>query len=71
MVEVKSDVSGLVLEILVKKGDQVRKNQALIMLESVKMEISIDAPEAGEVIEIRVKQEDLVEENQIVALLEI
>ncbi|PKN68813.1 MAG: acetyl-CoA carboxylase biotin carboxyl carrier protein subunit [Deltaproteobacteria bacterium HGW-Deltaproteobacteria-12] len=71
MIEVKSDVSGLVLEILVKKGDQVGKKQALIMLESVKMEIPVESPEAGKVFEIKVKEEDLVEEGQIVALLEV
>jgi acetyl-CoA carboxylase biotin carboxyl carrier protein len=71
MFQVKSDVSGLVLEVLVKKGDQVKKGQVLLMLESVKMEIPVEAPQSGKVSEIKIKEEDLIEEGQVVAILEV
>jgi acetyl-CoA carboxylase biotin carboxyl carrier protein len=70
MMEIISDVSGLVLEVPVKKGDVVKKGQVLVLLESVKMEIPIESPKAGKVLEIKVKEEDLVEEGQLIATLE-
>ena len=41
-----------------------------MILESMKMEIPVLAPEAGTVKEILVREEDAVQEGQVVALLE-
>ena len=52
-VAVESPVAGNVWEVLVKPGDTVQAGQALLILESMKMEILISAPAAGVVYAIR------------------
>ena len=52
-VAVESPVAGNVWEVLVKPGDTVQSGQALLILESMKMEILISAPAAGVVYAIR------------------
>ncbi len=42
----------------------------MIVLESMKMEIPVEAPRAGSVKEIRVKEGQTVQEGDIVAVLE-
>ena len=41
-----------------------------MILESMKMEIPVEAPEAGTVSELRVAEEDAVAEDQVIAILE-
>ena len=41
-----------------------------MILESMKMEISVTAPKAGQVKEIRVKETDVVKEGQVLVVLE-
>jgi acetyl-CoA carboxylase biotin carboxyl carrier protein len=69
-VEVASDVTGNVWKIETKVGDHVNEEDVLMIMESMKMEIPIEAECAGIVTEILVKEEDAVEEDQIVAIIE-
>ena len=41
-----------------------------MILESMKMEIPVEAPSAGTIVEILVNEEDAVEEDQVVAIIE-
>lgn len=59
-----------VIEILVKPGDNVTKDQGLITLESDKATMEIPAPFAGIVKEIKVKVGDELSTGAVVALLE-
>jgi pyruvate dehydrogenase E2 component (dihydrolipoamide acetyltransferase) len=59
-----------VIEVLVKAGDSVSKDQGLITLESDKATMEVPAPFDGVVKEIRVKVGDEVGEGAIVALIE-
>lgn len=68
--EVESEVTGNVWKIEVKAGDKVEADDVLMILESMKMEIPVEAPSAGTVAEILVGEEDAVEEDQIVAVIE-
>ena len=43
---------GTIIEILVKKGQKVRKGQSLMVMEAMKMEHKIQSPKDGEVISI-------------------
>lgn len=43
---------GTIIEILVKKGQRVRKGQSLMVMEAMKMEHKIQSPKDGEVISI-------------------
>ena len=41
-----------------------------MILESMKMEIPIEAPFAGKLVELSVAEEDSVDEDQVVAIIE-
>ena len=59
-----------VIEVLVKVGDRVEKEQSLITLESDKATMEIPAPFAGVVRELRVKVGDALSEGALIAVLE-
>jgi dihydrolipoamide dehydrogenase len=59
-----------VIEILVKPGDAVAKEQSLIALESDKATMEIPSPEAGVVKEIRIKVGDKVSQGSPILILE-
>ena len=59
-----------VIELLVKPGDTVRKDQGLVTLESDKATMEVPAPAAGVVKELKVKLGDAVSEGTLVALIE-
>lgn len=63
--DVKAPMPGLVLRILVEKGQEVKKGEGLIILEAMKMENSIKAPADVIIKEIKVTAGDKVEKNQI------
>jgi biotin carboxyl carrier protein len=70
MTEVKAELVGSVWKITSKVGDDVVEDDVLMILESMKMEISVTAPQAGKVKEIRVKETDVVKEGQVLVVLE-
>ncbi len=59
-----------VIEIHVKPGDRVEKEQTLVTLESDKATMDVPSSEAGVVKEVRVKVGDNISEGTIVVLLE-
>ena len=69
--EIKSEITGSVWKILKNAGDAVQEEDALMILESMKMEIPVLAEAKGRVAEIRVKPEDSVVEGQVLAVLEL
>jgi len=68
--EVKSEISGRVWKLETRVGDRVAAEDAILILESMKMEIPVPARRAGRILEIRVAETDPVEEGQVVAVLE-
>jgi len=69
-VRVQSEVTGKVWQIEAKVGDKLDEDDAIIILESMKMEIPISAPSNGTLTEILVQEGDPVEEGQDVAVME-
>jgi pyruvate dehydrogenase E2 component (dihydrolipoamide acetyltransferase) len=59
-----------VIEVLVKVGDRVEKEQSLITLESDKATMEVPAPFAGTVKELKLKVGDAVSEGAVIALIE-
>jgi pyruvate dehydrogenase E2 component (dihydrolipoamide acetyltransferase) len=59
-----------VIEVLVKVGDKVTKDQSLVTLESDKATMEVPAPFAGTVKEVQVKVGDEVGEGAVIALIE-
>ena len=68
---VESEVTGNVWKVEVDAGSQVAEGDVLLVLESMKMEIPVEAPQAGTVAEILVAVEDSVAEDQVVVVLEV
>lgn len=66
---VTSPMPGVVLKIRAAVGQQVAKDQELLVLEAMKMESPICAPEAGTVAAILVKEGDSVNEGQVLVQL--
>ena len=69
-VEVESEVTGNVWKGEVRAGVTVAEGDVLIILESMKMEIPVEAPAAGIVQQVLVQPEDQVEEDQLLLVLE-
>jgi biotin carboxyl carrier protein len=67
--KVLSEISGSVWKILVKPGDRVEEEEPIAILESMKMEIPVLAPEAGTVVEIKVSEGNAVSEGELIATL--
>ncbi|HEX5488214.1 MAG TPA: biotin/lipoyl-containing protein, partial [Rhodanobacteraceae bacterium] len=59
-----------VIEVLVKVGDKVEKDQSLLTLESAKATMEVPASAAGVVKELRVKEGDSVSEGSVIAIVE-
>ena len=64
--EIHAQIPGLVSQIFVKKGDKVKVNQKLFILEAMKMENEIDSPVSGIVDHIHCKEGDKVEKGNII-----
>ncbi|HET8532426.1 MAG TPA: acetyl-CoA carboxylase biotin carboxyl carrier protein subunit, partial [Methylomirabilota bacterium] len=52
--DVKAHITGVVFQLTTKPGDAVAAGDPVIVLESMKMEIPVEAPRAGKVREIKV-----------------
>ena len=59
-----------VIEVLVKAGDAVEKEQSLVTLESDKATMDVPSPQSGVVKEVKIKQGDSVSEGTLIVLLE-
>ena len=71
IIDVKSEITGIVSKILKAVDDTVEEDEPIIVLESMKMQIPITAPEDGSVIEILVEEEAAVAEGAVVARIEV
>jgi len=69
-IKVPSDINARVFKIEVAVGDTVAAGDTLMILESMKMEIPVEAPQGGRVAKILVAEEGEIEEGQVVAVLE-
>ena len=68
-VSVVSPMPGTVLDVKAPVGTQVAAGQCVIMLEAMKMEVEVVAPQAGTVSAINVKKGDAVSTDQVLAVL--
>lgn len=67
---VKSPLPGVILDIKVKEGDEVKKGQTIIILEAMKMENSINADKDGKVTSICVSKGESVLEGTDLVIIE-
>ncbi len=63
--EIKAPMPGLVLEINIKIGDEVKENDSLLILEAMKMENSIASPREGIIKNIAVSKGDAIDKGTL------
>ncbi len=68
--EVCAHITGTVWKIEKKVGDSVKEGETVVILESMKMEMPVEAPAGGVVREIRVQEGQAVDEGAVLAVLE-
>ncbi len=71
IIDIKTEITGNVWKILKKVGEKVEEDEPILILESMKMEIPVSAPEDGVITEILTKEEDTVTEGAVVARIEV
>ncbi len=67
---VQAHITGTVWKIEVKEGDQVEEGQVVVILESMKMEMPVEAPSAGKVTKIAISEGQAVDEGATLVVLE-
>ena len=68
--EVETAVQGSVWKIEREVGAEVAAGDVIVILESMKMEIPVEAPVAGTLVALHVGVEDAVEEDQVIAVID-
>jgi 3-methylcrotonyl-CoA carboxylase alpha subunit len=68
--EVRAPMPGRIVLVKVKNGDSVIENQELIIMEAMKMELTLRAPHAAKIIELRATAGDFVEADAVLARFE-
>lgn len=63
--KIMAPMPGLILEMNVNAGDEVKENDQLLILEAMKMENIISSPRAGIIKSVSVKNGDAVDKNQL------
>jgi acetyl-CoA carboxylase biotin carboxyl carrier protein len=66
---VTAHITGTVWKIEVKEGDSVTEGQVLVILESMKMEMPVEAPSAGKVEKIACAEAQAVNEGDVLVVL--
>lgn len=69
MTQLKASMAGTVLNVLVAEGDAVTAGQAVVTIESMKMEIPIEAEVGGKVEKIHVEVGSFVNEEETLLTL--
>ncbi len=69
MSEIKSPMAGTIFELIAAVGDAVEEGDELVILESMKMEIPVEAPNDGTIAEVHVAQGDQVQEGDLLVTL--
>lgn len=67
--QITAHVTGTVWKIEVKQGDTVSEGQTLVILESMKMEMPVEAPEGGTVATLSCTEGQAVSEGDVLLTL--
>lgn len=63
--DIKAPMPGLILEIKIEVGQEVKENDTLLILEAMKMENALTSPREGVIKSISVKKGDAVDKNEL------
>jgi len=67
---IRSNMQGMVLQVMVSRGATVKKGDTLIVLEAMKMENPIHSPVDGRVTEIFVDTGDVVQNGDVLLVVQ-
>ena len=67
--QIGAPLQGLLSKVLVKKGEKVKKNQPLFIIEAMKMETTVTATGVGTVKRIVLEDGTMVESDDLVLVL--
>ena len=70
MAEVRAEMAANVWQVTATVGQSVEEGDVLMILESMKMEIPVEAPAAGTVSAIRVAEKDQVAEGDVLVVVD-
>ena len=70
MTEVMAEITANVWQVPAEVGQTVAEGDTLVILESMKMEIPVEAPVGGTVTELRVAPNDQVQEGDVIAVID-
>ena len=68
--DIKAPMPGMVLQVMVESGQQIKKGDAIVVLEAMKMENILKSPSDGVVKTVKVIKGDKVEKNQVMVFLD-
>jgi acetyl-CoA carboxylase biotin carboxyl carrier protein len=68
--EIPAHIAGTVWKVEVEVGDQVDEGDTVVILESMKMEMPVEAEDPGVVKEIRCAEGQSVQEGDVLVVLE-
>ena len=69
MTDIEAHITGTVWKIEVEVGDEVAEGDAVVILESMKMEMPVEAEDPGVVAEIRCSEGQSVSEGDTLVVL--
>ncbi|MFP5224498.1 MAG: biotin/lipoyl-binding carrier protein [Actinomycetota bacterium] len=70
MTRVEAEMVANVWKVVVAVGDEVSEGDTLVILESMKMEIPVEAPASGKVSELGVQEGGVVQEGDLIAVID-
>jgi biotin carboxyl carrier protein len=70
MTRIRSDMVANVWKVSVAVGDAVSEGDTIVILESMKTEIPVEAPHAGTVVELLVSEGGSVGEGDVIAVVD-
>jgi acetyl-CoA carboxylase biotin carboxyl carrier protein len=70
VVDVVAEIAANVWQVPVEVGQRVATGDTIAILESMKMEIPVEAPVGGTVTELRVAPDDQVNEGDVIAVID-
>ncbi|PTX51255.1 acetyl-CoA carboxylase biotin carboxyl carrier protein [Melghirimyces profundicolus] len=70
MKSIQATMAGTVLQVMVSEGDRVESGQDVVLLESMKMEVPVQAEEGGTVSAVKVEVGSFVSDGDILIELD-
>ena len=70
LLDIAAPLPGIVYDVKVKEGANVKQGQSLFILMAMKMENDITAPRDGVIKEVKAKKDDNVNKGDVLAVLE-